>query len=278
MVGENKVETSGQLTPGRQSLPGLRCLSGGASGRGRPQERREQEVGMLLPDVAGEQPWRGTVRIAVQEALQLFFRVIGLLGIGGKGNLTITRVAVAVLLEGLDAFFEKGSRRRMEKERRDVHPPSVWEDTNTQRGRRRRRRRRRRAEDDDDDDDEEETGRKGGMLTYGRVLLVLFLLVVVECFDDVVEDADEMELDDGEATALAEAVDIKLKYTGEDLVDVKAWAIMCLLSRQLYYGTLLWSTLSAVAHASERSWEQLLRLTGLVLKFVFVFAGGVVID
>jgi hypothetical protein len=47
-----------------------------------------------------------------------------------------------------------------------------------------------RTEDDDDDDDEEErTGRRGW--GYGRVLLVLILLVVVECFDDVVEDAGE---------------------------------------------------------------------------------------
>ncbi len=47
-------------------------------------------------------------------------------------------------------------------------------------------------------------------------------------------------------------MDIKLKYTGEEFVDVKAWAIMCLLARQIYYGTLLWDTVSL---GGTRTWE-----------------------
>jgi hypothetical protein len=47
-------------------------------------------------------------------------------------------------------------------------------------------------------------------------------------------------------------MDIKLRYTGEEFVDVKAWAIMCLLARQIYYGTLLWDTVSL---GGTRTWE-----------------------
>ena len=49
-------------------------------------------------------------------------------------------------------------------------------------------------------------------------------------------------------------MDIKLRYTGEEFVDVKAWAIMCLLARQIYYGTLLWDTVSL---GGTRTWEVL---------------------
>ena len=47
-----------------------------------------------------------------------------------------------------------------------------------------------RTEDDDDDDEDERvvSGRD-----YDRILLSVFLLIVVECFENVVEDDDDLE-------------------------------------------------------------------------------------
>ena len=97
-----------------------------------------------------------------------------------------------VLPNALAAALNRAAWRSSWRKEDDVHSiraPSVWEDASVQRRRRRRRRPRRTEDDDDDDDEEERTGRRGW--GYGRVLLVLILLVVVECFDDVVEDAGQ---------------------------------------------------------------------------------------
>ena len=91
-------------------------------------------------------------------------------------------------------------RSRKEDDSYSIRPPSIWEDTSAQRRRRRRRRPRRTDDDDDDDDEEERTGRGGW--GYGRFLLILILLVVVECFDDVVEDAGDVGEGEGSDAAV----------------------------------------------------------------------------